>query len=109
AGDRLDVVRLDRQDRSLGGLLLPHPEPGDPDRVRPPDAGEPAPARGESERPEPRAHPRRGADAERQRLREGSAAPALRAALALVGVRYGAVALRIRAARAVTAAVRSAA
>ena len=60
------------------GLLLPHPEPGHPDRVRSPDAGRAAGPEGA--RPHPRPH--RRPDAERQRLRQGSPAPALRAAQA---------------------------
>jgi hypothetical protein len=62
------------------GLLLPDPQPGDPDRVRSPAAGRPARARRRPERARPRPHPRRHPDAERQRLREGPAAAALREA-----------------------------
>ena len=64
-------------------LLLPHPQPGDPDRVRSPaPGGHPAPDR--SEPADAPAHSRGGADAERQRLRQGSAAAALPAASALI-------------------------
>ena len=41
AAPRPHVVRLDRQDRAGRRVLLPHPQPGDPDRVRSPGAGEP--------------------------------------------------------------------
>ena len=36
---RRDVVRLGRRHQRRRGVLLPHPQPGDPDRVRPPAAG----------------------------------------------------------------------
>ena len=57
-----------------GRLLLPHPQPGHPDRVRP-SAGH----RVRQRRADAAAHPHRGADAERQRLRHGLSAPAPRA------------------------------
>ena len=75
------VLRLGRRHESGRGLLLPHPLAGDPDRVRPPDAGGaggPRPAE-----PQPRAHG--GADAQRQRLRQGPAQAAPDRAPALSG------------------------
>ncbi len=80
---RSDLVRVDRQDRPRRGVLLPHPQPGHPDRVRSQRAGEPAaPGRG-PDVAERRAHPHHRAHAERQRLRQGSTAAALLAAPAL--------------------------
>ena len=76
-----DPLRVDRRHRARLRVLLPHPQPGDPDRVRSPEAGEPAaPVPG---RAEPRSHSRGRAHAERQRLRQGSTAAALRYAPAL--------------------------
>ena len=75
-----NLVRVDREDRARQRLLLPHPQPRDPDRVRSSAAGRyPAPDRG-SVAADGGAHPYRGADAERKRLREGSAPAALPAA-----------------------------
>ena len=37
-----DPLRLDRRHGAGQRLLLPHPQPGDPDRVRPPAPGQPA-------------------------------------------------------------------
>ena len=70
------LLRVDRRDRRRGRLLLPHPQPRHPHRVRPPDAGRPPGTEGSG--PHPRALGRQ--DAERQRLRQGSPAPALRGA-----------------------------
>ncbi len=39
---RRHVLRVDRRQRAGQRLLLPRPQPGDPDRVRPPAPGEPA-------------------------------------------------------------------
>ena len=61
--------------RSGQPVLLPRPQPGDPDRVRPP-----ARHRARQRRADAEPHPHAGAHAERQRLRQGSAAAALRAA-----------------------------
>jgi hypothetical protein len=38
AAPRRHALRLDRREQPRQRLLLPHPQPGDPDRVRPPDA-----------------------------------------------------------------------
>ena len=57
-------------------LLLPHSQPGDPHRVRSSAPGGPA-APLSGDRPDAAARPRRDADAQRQRLRQGPAAPAL--------------------------------
>ena len=69
------LLRLDRRLRRRQRLLLPHPQPGDPDRVRPPARA----SRSTTTSPIAQPHPHRGAHAERQRLRQGPAAPALRA------------------------------
>ena len=77
-----NLVRVDRQDRARQRLLLPHPQPGDPDRVRPSAAGRhPAPDRG-SVAADGGARAHGGAHPERERLREGSPPPALPAASA---------------------------
>ena len=57
-------------------FLLPHPQPGRPHRVRSSEADRHPPPPG-SEHADDSAHPHGRADAERQRLRQGSAAPAL--------------------------------
>ena len=66
-----------------GGLLLPHSQSGAADRVRPPAPRQPAPPRAGPVQADARAHPRRRPHAERQRLWERPAAPALREAQAL--------------------------
>src|SRR6185436_7241416 len=66
-----------------------HPEPGDSDRIRPPEAGRP-PSSDRSCAADARTHSHGRADPEWQRLREGPAAPALPAASAL-GSRVGRV------------------
>ena len=82
------LLRLDRRHGSRRGVLLPHPQPSHPDRVRPPDAGRASGAEGA--RPHPR--PQRRQNAERERLRQGSAAPALRGAPERSGPRAPAIA-----------------
>ena len=79
---RAHVLRVDRQP-GRHGLLLPHPQPGDPDRIRPPGAGWPAPSVTDADPSQPGARPHRDQDAQRQRLWEGSPAAALRPASAL--------------------------
>ena len=79
---RRHVVRVDRRHERRRGVLLPHPQPGHPDRVRPPAAG------GHHQDPstrsaDPGAHPYDRADTERQRLRQGSVTAAPRHASAL--------------------------
>ncbi len=49
APSRRHVFRVDRRHGAGQRVLLPHPQPGDPDRVRSPDAGRDAPCRGGSE------------------------------------------------------------
>jgi len=85
-------ARLDRWHGRGFRLLLPDPEPGDPDRVRPPEPRRAAPHAGAH----PGAHPHRGPDAERQRLRQGPAAPAPRTAPARGGAARRAVGGRPR-------------
>ena len=45
APSRRHVFRVDWRHRAGQRVLLPHPQPGDPDRVRSPDAGRDAPRR----------------------------------------------------------------
>ncbi len=70
------VLCLDRRDGERRRVLLPHPQSGDPHRVRPPDPGRASGA----ESPGPHPRPQRRQNAERKRLRQGSVAPALRGA-----------------------------
>lgn len=86
---RRHLVRLDRRRRSERGVLLPDPQPGDPHRVRSPVT------RGAARRAcavtKPRAHG--SADAERERLRQGSAEAALRKARTRQGARAQGIAI----------------
>ena len=75
AASRRYAVRLDRSVRRYQPILLSHPEPGHPGRVRSP-VGHRLRQRHAVARP----HPHGGAHAQRQRLRQGSAAAALCAA-----------------------------
>ena len=88
AAPRRHAFLVGGRDHARRGLLLPHPQPGDPDRVRSPDADR-HPLAGRVARTDAAAHPRRHADAERQRLRQGSAAPAPADAQALAAGRQG--------------------
>ncbi len=73
APSRRHALLLDRRLRRGEPVLLPHPEPGRDDRVRPPRRRVPDQfGAGEIPRPHHRAH------AQRQRLRHGPAAPPLR-------------------------------
>jgi len=79
------LVRMDRWHRGRWRVLLPHPESGDPDRVRPPAPGRARPHRPAHAQP----HPHRGAHAQRQRLRQGPAAATSPAAQALTSTGSG--------------------